>query len=187
MKNKRILLLGLLALFLSTLALAGSALAAPAPTTTKVTFHYLKSHTASPGKAWMDDEGFHIRDQIDHGFVWGDINGSAVVVFNADYVLFSAAKVSALAEKRPAPDSGTAFGSVVIYENNLEFAPSVWTGNWIYSVLHSTVIEGQLVAWNDVTNRLMRIQDVSQNPDGSLTYEGVIEVPRCLGMKCPKS
>jgi hypothetical protein len=66
--NKRKLILPIpAAMFLTSLLVAGSALAAPSSSIKEVTFQYQKSYTSHPGQVWTDMDGWHIRNRVDFG------------------------------------------------------------------------------------------------------------------------
>ena len=157
------LVLVMIMLVASVLA-AGIAQAAPpevnpasaAPT---VSFLYKKTATLNPGRVSMDANGTHIRGRVDAGTVSGDINGTTLVVYNADF----------------APGivpSGTAYGSIQIFSGS---AVPVWSGTWAYTVSGGKVVAGSMTAGNSAATQLLKVNFVQELASGDLFHKGILQ------------
>jgi hypothetical protein len=174
MRNKKVLLVVLLALVLSALHLNAEVLATSTPT--QVSFQYIKVKTLSPGKVWVDKFGMHIRGRVDSGVVSGGLMGSAVVVYNADLNPFVRDTFA------PSPGNGAASGTIKIYTKPAGTGSSAptWEGSWKYSVVNGKVAGGEMEAVDLAKQLVMRIVSVTELVDGKLNHSGTIEPLVCI-------
>ena len=172
MNKQKIMSAFVLALFMTTLLAGGSVLAAT-DKGVAIAFQYLKIQTLEPGDMWIDTGGLHIRNRVDLGQVSGDISGSALVVYNADFPLSipSGDRGNLL----PVPDSGVAYGNIEVTPTGLEKPSPEWAGSWSYTVSKGKVVSGNMNAWNAQTGQVMYIDQVSQNHNGALSHEGYVQ------------
>ena len=174
MRNKKVLLVVLLALVLSVLWLNAGVLATSGPT--QVSFQYTKVKTLNPGKVWIDTFGLHIRGRVDSGIVSGGLKGSAVVVYNADLNPFAADTFA------PSPGNGAAYGTIKIYTKPSGTGSSAptWEGSWKYSVVNGKVAGGEMEAVDLAKMLVMRIVSVTELATGKLNHSGTIEPLICI-------
>jgi hypothetical protein len=168
MYAKRIKLVIVMVMLVASVLAASIAQAAPPEAnpdvaTPAVTFIYKKTATLNPGKVWMDESGTHIRGRVDAGTVSGDINGTTLVVYNADF----------------APGivpSGQAYGSIQIFSG---FTVPVWSGTWAYTISAGKVAGGSMSAQNSAATQLLKVNIVQEMPSGSsgsgLLHKGILQ------------
>jgi hypothetical protein len=174
MNKRRIILIFVLAMLLTSLLAVGGAQAASPqtrlpPPSQPVWFLYVRTATLDPGSVWIDKTGFHIRGRVDAGIVKGDVNGSTLVVYNADYK-FAGHPESVY----PQPDSGLAYGSIEIRSDDLDLVAPLWTGNWEYKFGGGLVTSGSMTASSTVTRQFMYIKSIQQLGSGGLLHQGYI-------------
>lgn len=171
-----------LTLLVSALRLDSVALA-QSPPTKAVTWRYQKTGTIDPGKVWIDKNGYHIRNRVDIGRISGDIQGSALVVYNADFVNNY---IENTQRPIPPPLNGIAYGKITISTNSLSSRPTyAWKGTWIYKIQAGKVVSGSLDALNFEKTKRMRIDKVYQDPFGLLVHRGFIDWLYCERQDCP--
>ena len=172
-----ILLIGL-CLFLATGIFPQVVEAAPIYDRQRITFQYQKNQTINPGKTWVDQDGLHIRQRIDIGYISGDLNGLALVEYNADM-----APTLNEGATGPTPTTGEAYGTIQIFEMDNGLIPVTWEGRWSHTVIHSGAIDGELTALNPDRRQFIKMDQVQVNQDGAILYEGYLDVMLCYGKK----
>jgi hypothetical protein len=180
-KHKVVLFLALaMTLLVSAMRLDSVALA-DAPPIRLVNWRYLKTQTVVPGRVWYDKDGYHIRGRVDTGQVFGDIQGIAQVVYNADFPNVSPGGLPIL------PRNGTAYGSIVIRSGLVDPTTDTtydWSGTWSHSIRGDLVVSGSLDALDRHKTQRMRIGRVYQDRMGYLMHSGYIEWLYCDGRPC---
>ena len=168
MYAKRVKLVIVMVMLVASMLAASIAQAAPPEANPDfgvpvVTFVYKKTATIKPGQVWMDESGTHIRNRVDAGTVSGDIKGTTLVVYNADF----------------APGivpSGQTYGTIQIFSAST--AP-VWSGNWAYTVSAGKVAGGSMTAQNSAATQLLKVNFVQEMPSGSsgggLLHKGILQ------------
>jgi hypothetical protein len=180
-KHKVVLFWALVVTMLISALRLDSVALADAPPIRLVTWHYLKAQTVVPGREWYDKDGYHIRGRVDAGQIFGDIQGSAQVVYNADFPNISPEGSPIL------PKEGTAYGSIVIRSGLVDPTTGTtyaWSGTWDYSIRGGLVVSGRMVAMNMQKTQRMSIGRVYQNKMGYVVHNGYIEWLYCDGMPC---
>lgn len=82
MNRLKFFLLLILGLFLASSALHSDTMAlAVDRANNQITWSYVHNQTIDPGFDWWSKDGYHIRDRVDIGRTYGDIDGVVKVVW----------------------------------------------------------------------------------------------------------
>jgi hypothetical protein len=132
MNRLRVLLLVILGLGLAVSAQYPDApVLAQSEADYQITWGYTYSRTIQSGLDWWDEEGYHIRGQVDIGLARGDVNGVVTVVYNGDF--------QANEPPYSRPLNGTAYGTIEIRETaatetDSDVEQATWVGAWAYEI-----------------------------------------------------
>ena len=179
-KIKVIALAAVMVAFTLSALLAGRPARASHPAET-TQFGYVRTGVLEPGITWVDQYGVHIRDRVEVGRISGDLQGSALVVYNAD---LSADMDGRTRSPDPVPGSGVAYGTISIFGERMDPAKPRWAGEWTYQLKNGKVTSGELKAMDWTNTLILIVESVVEDSAGTVLFSGFIDHLFCPDSGC---